>query len=349
MRSAGGVQAAKGHFAGLCRGPERYLSSAVAPTAHAEASPCPPTMRTSSRSCCSSRAPVRTALSQPIRKCAGFERVASEVTRGIDDERLPEGDTWLHLENFMLTSLADDLEAMQHGAVRHREALMDKAIPITAPSRARWAIRSGWTLAWLVVIALCGEFLLTVYGKYSHLDSGAYEMFIERHGWLWTHLAGGVLALVLGPPQFLTNWNRTRPRLHRWIGRTYITGLLVGIVGVVGLLSSSLAPFEIRAAFASTALAWTVTALAAMMTIRLGLVAKHQRWMIRNYLVTLAPVLFRIMLYSYVGTGHVPSPPAIAAMLILSWLVPQLIYWGMLKLKGLRSLTRASGIEAGVP
>lgn len=235
------------------------------------------------------------------------------------------------------------------GAVRHSETLMDKAIPIPAPSRARQMVRGAWALVWLLVIAISAEFLSTVYGKYANLDSGAYAMFVERHGWLWTHLSGGVLTLVLGPLQFLTNWNRTRPRLHRWIGRTYITGLLIAVAGAVGLISTSPAPFEIRAAFASTALAWTVTALVALVAIRVGLVARHRRWMIRNYLVTLAPVLFRIMLYSYVGAGHLPSPIAIAVMLVLSWLVPQLIYSGLLVVKGQRSLTRAGGIHAGIP
>ncbi len=211
---------------------------------------------------------------------------------------------------------------------------MDKAIQIDIPPRARGATRGAWALVWLTVIAISAEFLLTVYGKYSHLNSGAYAMFVERHGWLWTHLTGGALTLVLGPLQFLTSWYRTRPRWHRWIGRIYITGLLIGIAGAAGLIGSSPAPFEIRAAFASTALAWTMTALVALVSIRHGLVAKHRRWMIRNYLVTLAPVIFRIMLYTYVGTGHAPLPTAIAMMLCLSWLVPQLLYSGVLRLKG---------------
>jgi hypothetical protein len=226
---------------------------------------------------------------------------------------------------------------------------MDNAIPTTPAPHAKTSIRIAWALVWLVVIAASAEFLLTVYGKYSHLGSGAYAMFVERHGWLWTHLAGGALTLVLGPLQFLTGWNRTRPRWHRWIGRTYMSGLLIGIAGAAGLIGSSPAPFEIRAAFASTALAWTVTALVAMVAIRLGRIAEHRRWMIRNYLVTLAPVLFRIMLYSYVGAGHAPSPAAIAMMLWLSWLIPQLLYSGLLMLRGRRSPVRVADTASGIP
>ena len=203
---------------------------------------------------------------------------------------------------------------------------MNAATKIRVHRRDHRLRRVGWTAVWLVVIVTTGEFLLTTYGKYARLDSAAYAMFVERHGWLWLHLIGGLQGLVLGPLQFLTGWYRTRPLLHRFIGYAYFSGMLVAIGGAVGLIASSPAPMAIRVAFASTALAWTVTGLIALNAIRWRQVTTHRHWMIRNYLVTIAPVLFRVMLYSYVSGGHAATPEAIALMLWMSWFVPQVLY-----------------------
>lgn len=206
---------------------------------------------------------------------------------------------------------------------------MDYAIQGAASStRIRFARRIGWALVWLALGVISVEFLLTVYGKYHHPDPGAYTMFWSRRGWLWTHLTGGALTIVLGPLQFLTRWPRAYPRLHRWMGRIYMVGMLIAYAGATGLIATSPAPFEIRSAFAVTALAWLTTALVALIAIHRGLVWPHRRWMIRNYLVTLSPITFRILLQAQIAMELVPSPAMIATLLWLSWLLPLLIYEG---------------------
>jgi hypothetical protein len=198
----------------------------------------------------------------------------------------------------------------------------------TSSPRHGIARRIGWAIVWLALGAISLEFLLSVHGKYAHLGSSAYTMFASRHGWLWTHLAGGGLTLALGPLQFLAPWSRTRPRWHRWAGRVYIGGILIACVGATGLIATSPAPFAIRSAFAMTALAWLTTALVAMIAIRRRQVWLHRRWMICNYLVTLSPITFRILLQAHLQLGLPPSPETIAFMLWMSWLLPLLGYAG---------------------
>jgi hypothetical protein len=206
---------------------------------------------------------------------------------------------------------------------------MDSGVPDTAsPIRARLARRIGWVVVWLVMGAISIDFLLTVYGKYHHPDPAAYTMFWTRRGWLWTHLAGGALTVVLGPLQFLTRWPRAYPRLHRWMGRVYLVGMLIACTGATGLIATSPAPLQIRTAFASTALAWLTTALIALISIHRGRMMPHRRWMIRNYLVTLSPITFRILLHAQLAMGLAPSPAMIATLLWLSWLFPLLAYEG---------------------
>jgi uncharacterized membrane protein len=212
---------------------------------------------------------------------------------------------------------------------------MTGTAPRTSDSRgARLALRLAWAGLWLLLGFVSLEFLLAAYGKYRHLESPAYGMFMTRRGWLWLHLTGGLTTVLLGPMQFLTQWRRRHPRLHRVTGRIYLIGMLVAATGATGLIATSPAPFAIRLAFAATALAWLATALAGFVAIRRGTVALHQRWMTRNYAVTLAPVIFRLALPIAIASGLAPSPTLIATLLWCSWIVPLLICESVRRLAG---------------
>jgi uncharacterized membrane protein len=177
-------------------------------------------------------------------------------------------------------------------------------------------------LAWLIA----AHFLAVTYQKYALPDAAAYGMFWSRRAWLWAHLCGGVLAMLLGALQFVAPLRTRWPRLHRWIGRTYLLGMAIGIVGAAGLIATSPAPAAIRIAFAATGIAWAVTATAGFIAIRGKRTQAHRRWMIRNYLVTLAPASFRLALM--VPGLMAPASPLlmIPLLLWLSWALPLLAY-----------------------
>ena len=185
--------------------------------------------------------------------------------------------------------------------------------------------RVGTAVVLATLAAICINFLLSVYAQYHRLDPDAYTMFWTRRGWLWTHLAGGALTISLGLVQFLTQWPRAYPRLHRWTGRLYIAGMLIACVGAMGLVATSFAPFEIRSAFVITTFVWLTTAWFALGAIYRGQVSSHRRWMIRNYLVTLSPITFRLFLQMAIAIKFAPSSEMIAILLTLSWLLPLLI------------------------
>ena len=94
-------------------------------------------------------------------------------------------------------------------------------------------MRIGWGLLLVAGAAWGADFLLDVFGKYRHVAPDTYRMFWEGGAWLWTHLAGGTLTVLLGPVQFLSRWFRAWP-LHRWTGRLFLAGMLVGSTGAVG-------------------------------------------------------------------------------------------------------------------
>jgi uncharacterized membrane protein len=210
-------------------------------------------------------------------------------------------------------------------------------------SSVAWRVGKAFALAALAL--MCIDFLLTVYSKYHRLDPAAYTMFWTRRGWLWTHLAGGVLTIILGLVQFLTRWQQTYPHLHRWTGRAYMMGMLTACVGGIGLIATSPAPFEIRSAFVATALAWLMTAGVALGAIRRRQVSVHRRWIIRNYLVTLSPVTFRLFLQIANAMKLTPSSEMIAILIWLSWLLPLLICEGVYRISDRVSLRRQNGFK----
>lgn len=204
---------------------------------------------------------------------------------------------------------------------------MSSATQIRTPYPHRHLLKVvSLAVAWLVVALGAGEFLSIAYQKYTQLDAGSYGMFWTRREWLWTHIGGGVLTVLLGALQFVPRLRRSYPRLHRWTGRIFLLGMLVACVGAVGLILTSPAPGSIRTAFGSTALAWLVTAFMGYRAIRRGRVDAHRRWMIGCYLVTLAPITFRAMI-RIPGMMEIATPMVmIPTLLWLSWAAPLLVY-----------------------
>lgn len=192
-------------------------------------------------------------------------------------------------------------------------------------ARHRFVMRVGLTALLLALGLASFNFFLGVYDKYRQFDPAAYTMYWTRREWLWLHLAGGALAIALGPVQLFTQWLRNHPRVHRWSGRTYVTGILVACVGAAALIATSPAPFEIRMAFSAIMLAWLTTLLAGIVAVRGGRVRQHRHWMVLNYIVTLSPVTFRALL-EIPEVMQLASPPMVISVLLwVSWLLPSMV------------------------
>ena len=185
--------------------------------------------------------------------------------------------------------------------------------------------RIAWGALWLVAVAVVLHFLWGTFHKYAPQDPGVYGMFWSRRAWLWTHLAGGTLTALLGPLQFVARLRNAYPRVHRWTGRVYLMAMLVACTGAAGLIATTPGGFALQAAFAATALAWLCTALMGYTAIRGSRTQAHRRWMLRNYLVTLAPMVFRLSL-QVPGVMTLAHPAVlIPTLLWLSWAAPLLV------------------------
>jgi uncharacterized membrane protein len=141
---------------------------------------------------------------------------------------------------------------------------------------------------------------------------------------LLMHIVGAMLAVILGPFQFLP---RSRSRrflnVHRWLGRTYLIAVLVGGLGGLYMAPLSYGGLTTHLGFASLGILWLVSGWKAYRHIRHKEIESHREWMMRNYALTFAGVMLRVWmpLSGAVGLEFLPS------YLVVAWLcwVPNLL------------------------
>ena len=85
-------------------------------------------------------------------------------------------------------------------------------------------------------------------------------VYLAHTAGIVTHVVGGMLALGLGPFQFLSGLRTKHPTIHRWIGRVYLVGVLIG--GIAALYMATFAYTGAMASLGFGALALLAPALA---------------------------------------------------------------------------------------
>lgn len=158
----------------------------------------------------------------------------------------------------------------------------------------------GKRIAW-GLMTLSSLLIVLVVSRYLTLDPDVFfpeqrATYLAHLTILFTHVAGAMVALAIGPFMFLGRLRARWPAIHRWLGRVYLLGVLAG--GVAGL---ALAPYAYTgvttsAGFALLGLLWLGTGAMAFVRIRQGDVQAHRRWMLRNFALTLAGVSLRLQM-----------------------------------------------------
>jgi uncharacterized membrane protein len=153
-------------------------------------------------------------------------------------------------------------------------------------------------LAW-GLMALLSLLTVLVVSRYLTLDPEVFfpeqrAVYLAHQTALLLHVVGGMVALTLGSFLLVNGWRSRWPTVHRWLGRVYLLGILLG--GATGLYMATFAYGGAisQSGFAMIGLLWLTTGLMAFVRIRQGNVAEHRRWMIRNFAITLAAVMLRV-------------------------------------------------------
>lgn len=126
----------------------------------------------------------------------------------------------------------------------------------------------------------------------------AWQHYQPFKWWLLPHGIAGACALLLGPMQFSDRLRQRYTKLHRVVGRIYVSG--VAIAGPLGLYiqyfqERSGAPRSFSIAAAVDALLWMTTTGIAFAFILAGKVQAHRQWMVRSFAVALVFLEVRVI------------------------------------------------------
>lgn len=137
------------------------------------------------------------------------------------------------------------------------------------------------------------------------------------------HITGASLALLIAPFQLMPRLRARRLTLHRWLGRLYGLGVLIGGVGALIMAPNSNGGIVAVLGFGLLALLWLGATGAGIFAARQGQIARHRRFMIRSVALTFAAVTLRLELLPMMASGM----EYVDAIRILSWAawVPNLL------------------------
>jgi hypothetical protein len=203
------------------------------------------------------------------------------------------------------------------------------ALPHGRRSLTRMLARPGW-----VIMTLLSMITIAFVARYLAFNPDTYfpeqrEVYIRREFVLGVHVLSGMLALAVGPLQFVGKIRRRFLRLHRCFGVIYIascTGL--GLSGLV-LATTSYAGWTTSLAFGLLGLSMLFTTWTALRMVLARRIGDHRRWMIRSFSLIFAGVMLRVLspLYSLLSGVGLVSFSFETAYIWIAWLcwVPNLL------------------------
>ncbi len=170
------------------------------------------------------------------------------------------------------------------------------AQPRAAQTRAGRAIgrRASWAVLAVLSWGVAAYALYLVSTGFAAIPAGPADNGLPLA--LQVHVATAAVPLLLWPLQPSRSLRRRHPGVHRWVGRTYVVGVLVaGVSGAVAAVGTTAGPVA-GAGFLLLGLAWVGCTAEALLRVRAGDVEGHRRWMVRSVALTLAAVTLRLHL-----------------------------------------------------
>ena len=181
----------------------------------------------------------------------------------------------------------------------------------------------GWS-----TMALLSLLMVLLASRYLTFDPDVYfpqqrAVYLAHTAGITVHIVGGMVALLLGPLQFVRGLRDRLPRVHRTTGRIYLAGIVLGSLGGLYMARLAYGGTPARLGFALLAVSWLVTSAMAYRRIRRRDVDRHREWMIRSYALSFAAVTLRLeqVGFAALGTDFTTGYVAVAW---LAW-VPNLV------------------------
>jgi len=163
------------------------------------------------------------------------------------------------------------------------------------------------------------------------------------------HIAGGMGALLTGPWQFSQKLRSRALNVHRWLGRFYLLEVALGSTAGFAMAVVSKQGLPTHLGFGILAILWFFTGLQAYRVVRRGQIEAHQRWMIRNFALTLAAVTLRVYMPLMLGILHWPFRLAFITVAWLCWIPNLLVAEWMVRRRSRIGRISPSGISGNLP
>jgi uncharacterized membrane protein len=186
---------------------------------------------------------------------------------------------------------------------------------------------------WVIMTLACIYITITV-SRYLTFDPEVYfpeqlEPYLQHEFALGVHVLSGMLALLIGPFQFVRRLRRRFVPVHRFMGATYVaSATALGVSGLI-LAPTAYTGLVASAGFTVLDLLMLFTTWTAVRMIMAGRYGEHRRWMIRGFSLIMAGVMLRVWSPIYVGLAAAgivdfSFETAYAAIAWLCW-VPNLL------------------------
>ncbi|WP_309088854.1 DUF2306 domain-containing protein [Phenylobacterium sp.] len=196
-----------------------------------------------------------------------------------------------------------------------------------------WISRSLWSLG--AVLSVAVALFSYRYVVFAGLLADNVMANLMARPWIAVHAGGASTALLVGAFQLLPAIRRRRA-MHRWLGRLYAAGCVVGGVAALVLAPTTTAGPLASVGFALLGVIWLGTTVQAWRLARARRFDEHRRWMIRSFALTFAAVTLRL----YLPIGPVLGMDFMQSYVLVSWLS-----WGPNLLAAELYLRRHRGIR----
>lgn len=145
------------------------------------------------------------------------------------------------------------------------------------------------------LLLLAGGFIIDDVLPYLRFDKEVYGHFWATKWGLIGHIAGALLALIIGPFQFWKSFRDYNISTHQLLGKVYVAAVILGASSATFLAWTSALDvhWTWSVSVQAGAFFWLASLAMAVRAILQKRIHSHRAWMIRSYVLAFAFILFR--------------------------------------------------------
>jgi hypothetical protein len=163
-----------------------------------------------------------------------------------------------------------------------------------ATAATRGTIPRMWLGIWAVIGLAAAWFLYDAIVYVASRDPQPGATFLNRQLWYLAHMAIATPILVIAPIQFIAQIRKSRPHVHRWLGRAFLSSSI--IAGVLAIWLGATIQYEgSRLPLAMFGALWIFFSCAAWICARKRDFVNHRKFVIRSFAIGLAFIWVRII------------------------------------------------------